>query len=129
MSKIHSKGNATTEERLASLLRKSKLWGWRRHRPLPGRPDFAWPKARVVVFVDGCFWHGHNCGKNIKPRTNAAAWREKIDGNKARDRKVTRLLRQNRWKVIRIWECDLAKRPEQCMARIRKAVASNSATT
>ena len=93
-----------------------------RHQSFHGRPDFAWSKARVVVFVDGCFWHGHDCGKNVKPRTNAEAWREKIEGNQSRDRKNTRLLRRERWKVIRIWECHLAKSPERCVNRIRRAL-------
>jgi len=120
MSRVRSKGNKTTEKCLASLLRKARLCGWRRHQALPGRPDFAWPRAKVAVFVDGCFWHGHDCGKNVNPRTNVGAWRKKLEGNKARDRKATRMLRQQGWKVGRIWECQLAKNPVRCVARIGK---------
>ena len=122
MSRVRSKGNETTEKRLASLLRNSALSGWRRQRPLTGRPDFVWPKARVAVFVDGCFWHGHNCGKNVTPKTNAKAWRDKINRNKARDRKATRLLREEGWTVVRIWECGLAKTPDRCLRGIRRAL-------
>lgn len=122
MSRVRSTGNETTEERLALLLRGTGLTGWRRHQPLPGKPDFAWPKAKVVVFVDGCFWHGHDCGKNVTPKTNARAWREKIERNQARDHRTTRLLRQKGWAVIRIWECQLTKKPAQCLSRIRKAI-------
>ena len=124
MSRVRSTGNETTEKRLASLLRKSGLHGWRRHQPLPGRPDFAWLKTKVVVFVDGCFWHGHTCGKNINPKTNAEAWRKKIEGNKSRDSRNSRRLRQAGWKVVRIWECQLAKNPDRCVARIKKALAT-----
>lgn len=122
MSRVRSTGNQTTEERLALLLRRTGLTGWRRHLQLPGKPDFAWPKARVAVFVDGCFWHGHDCGKNVTPKTNTESWLEKIERNKARDRQTTRLLRQRGWSVVRIWECQLAKKPAQCLSRIRKAV-------
>ncbi len=122
MSRVGSTGNETTEKRLASLLRKSGLSGWRRHQRLPGRPDFVWPKAKVAVFVDGCFWHGHDCGKNVTPKTNAKAWRDKIERNKARDRKTARLLRQESWKVVRIWECQLAKGSDRCLSRIQRAL-------
>jgi len=122
MSRVRSTGNQTTENRLASLLREAGLTGWRRHYPVTGRPDFVWLRAKVAVFVDGCFWHGHDCGRNVTPRTNAKAWCEKIEGNQARDRETTDLLRQGGWKVIRIWECQLAKNPGRCVARITKAV-------
>lgn len=119
MSRVRSTGNQTTEKRLASLLRKANLPGWRRHQPLPGRPDFIWPSLKVAVFVDGCFWHGHNCGKNVTPKTNAQAWKDKIERTKARDRQATRKLRRLGWGVIRIWECRLTKSPERCVQRIK----------
>ena len=123
MSRVRSRGNETTEKRLASLLRRAGLIGWRRHRSLPGRPDFVWPRLRVAVFVDGCFWHGHDCGKNISPKTNSDAWQTKIRGNKARDRRVTRLLRDRGWLVLRIWECRLSRQPTRCIRRIELALA------
>jgi DNA mismatch endonuclease (patch repair protein) len=123
MSKVRSTGNATTELRLASLLRKARLSGWRRRRPLTGRPDFVWPQAKAAVFVDGCFWHGHGCGKNIDPKTNAGAWRDKLNRNRTRDRNVTRLLRRSGWAVVRIWECELATSPTHCLTRIKKALS------
>lgn len=122
MARVGSTGNKTTEKRLASLLRRSHFSGWRRHQPRPGRPDFAWPSAKLCVFVDGCFWHGHDCGKNVTPKTNAKAWREKITRNRARDRKISRLFRQRGWKVVRIWECRLAKSPDHSLDRIRRAL-------
>lgn len=124
MSRIRSTKNRTTEARLAELLRKARLNGWRRHRPLPGRPDFIWPSVKLAVFVDGCFWHGHDCGKNITPRTNAEAWAQKIRRNKARDKKVNRVLRGRGWSVMRIWECHLHNDPERCIKRVRRILES-----
>lgn len=122
MSRVRSTGNQTTEKRLASLLREAGLTGWRRHQFLTGRPDFLWPKIKVAVFVDGCFWHGHDCGRNLTPRRNAEAWRAKIEGNRARDRRTSRFLRHEGWNVIRVWECQLAKTPASCVLRIAKAL-------
>ena len=84
------------------------------------RPDFVFPKQRVAVFVDGCFWHA--CPKHsTKPRNNAAFWAKKLAANQARDRRVNRTLRQNGWRVIRIWEHDLAPRhPARLLARLSR---------
>ncbi len=128
MSHVRSKCNQTTEIRLVHLLKKARLTGWRRHRSLPGNPDFIWAAEKVAVFVDGCFWHGHECGhRNLTPRTNASAWREKLLRNRARDRRVTRQLRQQGWHVLRIWECQLAKHPLSCVRRITRALGRQSA--
>jgi DNA mismatch endonuclease (patch repair protein) len=121
MSRIRSSLNATTELKLLALLQVARLKGWRRNYPLPGKPDFTFPKSKLVVFVDGCFWHGHGCGRNLKPKQNAAMWRKKIVGNQGRDRRVTQGLRDAGWSVIRIWECKLAKRPTVCLKRIERA--------
>jgi DNA mismatch endonuclease (patch repair protein) len=128
MGRIRGVGNKTTERHLAILLRNAGPAGWRTHQALPGTPDFSWPAARVAVFVDGCFWHGHDCGKNVSPRTNAKAWREKIDRNKARDRRVNRDLRRDGWSVLRVWECSLANVPERCVARIRRRIEARVST-
>ncbi len=87
------------------------------------RPDFVFPKLRLAIFVDGCFWHG--CPKHeTRPQNNAAFWRKKFARNKARDRLVTRTLRQNGWRVLRIWEHELArKREARLVARLRRAQA------
>jgi DNA mismatch endonuclease (patch repair protein) len=122
MSLVRSKRNATTELKLLSLLRSAQLRGWRRDFPLLGNPDFVFHKAKLAVFVDGCFWHGHGCGRNLKPKRNALLWQKKIEGNRSRDRRATRQLRQEGWKVVRVWECLLAKRPQACLGRIRQAL-------
>ena len=99
MSRIRGKGNKSTELKLLALFRQHKVTGWRRHQPLPGKPDFAFPRVKLAVFVDGCFWHG--CPRcYIKPRQNAKFWRDKIGGNIRRDRKVSRQLRAEGWSVV-----------------------------
>jgi DNA mismatch endonuclease (patch repair protein) len=120
MSRIRSRQNATTELRLIALLRSNGIKGWRRNYRLSGKPDFVFPKAKLAVFVDGCFWHGHGCGRNLKPKRNAALWRKKINGNHRRDPHVTRALRAAGWRVVRIWECALTKIPDTCVRRIQR---------
>jgi DNA mismatch endonuclease, patch repair protein len=121
MSLIRGKGNKETEQALLSLLKRNKITGWRRHLPLPGKPDFAFPKQKVAVFVDGCFWHG--CPKcYTRPKTNRAFWDRKREANMARDKRVTRQLRHEGWKVIRIWQHSLKKSPDTCLTRIHRAL-------
>lgn len=122
MSRIRCKGNQKTEIRLAMLLRKAGIRGWRRHLPIPGRPDFAFRKQKVAVFVDGCFWHG--CPKCFRlPKQNRVFWWAKIGGNRRRDRSVNGRLRRLGWKVIRIRECQL-KHSDRVVARIKNALTS-----
>lgn len=122
MSRIKNWGNKTTERRLAALLRANGVSGWRRRYPLLGNPDFVWRAQKVAVFVDGCFWHGHDCGRNLTPKNNAKMWREKFKANQKRDRCISRSLRVAGWKVCRIWECKLAKRPGVCLQQIERAL-------
>jgi DNA mismatch endonuclease (patch repair protein) len=123
MSLIRGKGNKETEQTLLALLKREKITGWRRHLPLPGKPDFAFPKQKVAIFVDGCFWHG--CPRcYTRPKTNRAFWDKKRTDNIARDKRVTRQLRRQGWKVIRIWQHSLPKSPSVCLTRIRRALAS-----
>ena len=123
MSRIRSAGNKTTELRLIRLLRSHHLVGWRRHIKLPGKPDFVWPKARVAVFVHGCFWHGHNCGRNLKPNRNVKFWETRIAGNQCRDRRIRLELQKLSWTVVTIWECRLARSPTVCLRRIASALS------
>jgi len=108
MRAVKSKGNKSTEEKLARIFRANKIIGWRRNYRLPGRPDFVFPKQRVAVFADGCFWHGHGC-RNIIPSDNAEYWRKKIQRNVLRDKSVTRTLKNLGWRVVRIWECEIRR--------------------
>jgi DNA mismatch endonuclease (patch repair protein) len=120
MSRIRGKGNERTEVRLAKFMRAKGIRGWRRHLPIPGRPDFSFRRQKVAVFVDGCFWHG--CPRCFRlPRQNRAFWRAKIEGNRKRDRSVNGRLRRLGWKVVRIKECQL-KKPERVIGRVAEAI-------
>ena len=123
MSRVRSKGNKLTEVALARLFRANRITGWRRHYPVTGRPDFAFPNHKLAVFVDGCFWHG--CPKHAtRPKGNSAFWSTKLDANKARDRKVNRVLRAKGWRVLRIWEHDLTRsRQSTTVRRVLRALA------
>src|ERR1700722_13455671 len=103
MAAVRSRGNTTTELPLAKLLWSAGLRGYRKHWPVPGRPDFAWPGRKVALFVDGCFWHGCPC-KTI-PKTNSTFWRIKISKNRERDSRADQELRRLGWIVMRVWEC------------------------
>jgi DNA mismatch endonuclease, patch repair protein len=118
MSRIRGRGNKKTEVALANLLRANGIIGWRRHQPLFGKPDFTFRKQRLVIFVDGCFWH--RCPKHFNmPVNNAPFWEKKIAANKLRDRLVTKTLRRNGWSVLRIWEHDLVRDAAGCTAKIK----------
>lgn len=125
MSRILGRGNKETEVALLKLLRAAGLKGWRRHLPLFGKPDFTYPQKRLVIFVDGCFWHGCPKHSNL-PVNNRAFWRLKLSANKVRDRLVTHALRSQGWRVLRIWEHELVrKNVVHCVQRIERALAKN----
>lgn len=132
---------------LATLFRQNKITGWRRHllvrsvegglrnlgarvaslrtsrsalRTFSVRPDFVFREVRLAVFVDGCFWHG--CPRHgTQPKGNAAFWRKKISINRARDRRVNRVLRRAGWHPLRVWEHEL-KNKDCLLARLRRAL-------
>jgi len=80
---------------------------------LPGRPDIVMPARGCVVFVHGCFWHGHGCARGRrKPVANAAYWTRKIDGTIRRDRRTLRALREAGWNAVVVWECELRNSPK-----------------
>jgi DNA mismatch endonuclease, patch repair protein len=120
MAAIRSKGNKDTELRLALILRAHGIKGWRRHHLLPGKPDFVFPKQRLAVFVDGCFWHGCPMhGRN--PDSNQNYWLAKFKRNKNRDKRVNRALRISGWKVLRLWEHDL-RQTNRAAKRIKSSL-------
>ncbi|MGZ3790346.1 MAG: very short patch repair endonuclease [Bacteriovorax sp.] len=110
MSKIKSTGNKSTEVRFRMLLVRSGIKGWQMHRKdLPGNPDFYFPKKKIVIFIDGCFWHGcPRCYKGTK--SNVLFWKTKVASNKKRDRKNNRYYRSLGFQVIRIWEHELREK-------------------
>lgn len=104
MSHIRGKHNKSTEYKLRVLLIKNKIKGWRLHaKNIFGTPDFYFPKKKIAIFVDGCFWHGcPECGHI--PKTRSAFWKTKFDRNQRRAKLVKLKLRQESIKVIRFWE-------------------------
>ena len=117
MRQVKSSRNKSTELKLIGFFKANHITGWRRNFKLFGKPDFVFPKTKQVVFVDGCFWHGHNC-RNTKPKDNENYWTQKIKRNKQRDKEVTKHLKQNGWTVTRLWECDLKN--ESVTKRLRE---------
>ena len=101
MRKVKTNRNKSTELKLIQFFKENRICGWRRNFKLYGKPDFVFPKQRLAIFVDGCFWHGHNC-RNTKPKDNANYWESKINRNKNRDVQVTETLTNKNWTVIRI---------------------------
>ena len=124
MSRIKSSGNITTEFTFRNMLKANGIKGWRRNYPLYGKPDFAWPKLKIALFLDGCFWHGHNCSRNLSPKTNIKLWREKLKKVKDRDLAVNRYLTNLHWSVIRIWECELKINAYNIIASLRGSINS-----
>ena len=113
MSRIRSK-NTSIDRKMRDMLSETGV-RFEMYPDLFGSPDFQVGK-RVLVFCDGDFWHGYRYAEKKRPAKKY--WREKIEGNMRRDRKVSRRLRRDGWSVLRIWEHDIKKKPEKCMGKI-----------
>jgi DNA mismatch endonuclease, patch repair protein len=126
MSRIRGRGNRDTELRMIEVFREHGIKGWRRNWPLFGKPDFVFPKERVAVFVDGCFWHRHpGCKFACTPKSRLNFWLPKFERNTARDKLVTRTLRKAGWRVVRIWECQLLpKHADRTVRKLERALSS-----
>ena len=114
MSKVLSKNNKSTEIKLISFFKDNNITGWRRNYPVKGHPDFVFLDKKIAVFVDGCFWHGHDC-RNTRPTSNADYWNKKRERNIQHDKEITSLFERRGWSVIRIWECELKKKNEEIL--------------
>ena len=109
MSRIRSK-NTKPEELVRKFLFSQGFRYRKNDARLPGKPDIVLPKYKTVIFVNGCFWHGHKgCRYFVWPKNNAEFWEEKITGNIQRDKHNHQLLANQGWRVIEIWECQLMK--------------------
>jgi DNA mismatch endonuclease (patch repair protein) len=108
MARVRS-GNTSPERLVRSLLHRLGLRFRLKNKELPGTPDIVLPRFQAVVFVHGCFWHGHTrCSKGrTMPSTNRDFWRDKIAKNRARDRRAVRALHRLGWSVFTLWECEL----------------------
>lgn len=115
-----SQAGTDSEKRVGVILRSLGVRYRRNVRTLPGSPDFANVTRRWAVFVNGCFWHHHrNCKRSTIPRNNRDFWRSKFAGNRARDARAVRELRNRGFKVLIVWECQLGT----CERRLRKISA------
>lgn len=111
------------EIRLRAALRERGLIGYRKNTSVVlGRPDVAYTRWRVAIFVDGCFWHG--CPEcYVSPKSNEAFWQTKLAQNQARDTVVSAALRQAGWTVLRLWEHEIRGSLEECVERVTLALA------
>lgn len=109
----------TAPEMLVRRLLHAAGYRFRLHRKdLPGSPDLVFPGRHKVVFVHGCFWHGHDCKRGARtPKTNAEYWQAKIARNIARDKQALTALAEAGWRTAIVWECDLTD-PSAMLARI-----------
>jgi DNA mismatch endonuclease (patch repair protein) len=111
MSLVRSRGNRSTEWRFRSAIVRAGIRGWRMHaKTLPGAPDFVFEREKIIVFIDGCFWHRCPTCRRTLPSTNRAYWSSKIAGNVSRAARINRQLRNLGFRVVRIWEHDLRSR-------------------
>lgn len=109
MSMIKSSGTKP-EETVRKYLFSKGLRYRKNVKTLPGKPDIVLPKYKTIVFVNGCFWHGHKgCKYFVMPKTNVEFWTEKITKNIARDEITYKKLQNMGWNVIVVWECELKK--------------------
>lgn len=124
MSRIRSKGNASTELKMVELLEQNQIQGWWRHPNITGKPDLVFIQQKVAVFIDGCFWHG--CPRCFQlPKSNVDYWLNKIARNKKRAKEVNKKLKQDGWIVLRIWE-HAFKRPGSIIKRINKVLSQRN---
>ncbi|HML96480.1 MAG TPA: very short patch repair endonuclease [Thermodesulfobacteriota bacterium] len=123
MSRVHSEN--TSPEIIVRSLTHCLGYRYRLHKKeLPGKPDLVFPSRKKVIFVHGCFWHGHNCTRgNRRPKTNQVYWQMKIQRNKIRDQKHTQELLLLGWRTLTIWECQL-KNPEDLKCILKSFLGS-----
>ncbi len=122
MSRIRAK-NTKPEMILRKLLWLCGLRGYRLHAKLPGRPDITFVKKKLVVFVDGCFWHScPHCSDGRAPKSNTGYWTEKRRLNRERDLRTTSKLENAGWTVLRLWEHELNRDPIACALRTARSL-------
>ena len=129
MSAVRGRGNKTTETCFRLALVRASIKGWKvRPKGILGSPDFFFPQGKLLVFADGCFWHGcMKCGHI--PQTHGAFWKAKIERNRQRDRQTTLILRGNGFKVLRFWEHEFTDDIQRCVARIKAVAPPNDDTS
>lgn len=120
MSRIRSK-NTGIEKTIFSLLNKNRVYCQKHYKKIVGKPDIAFPRLKVAVFIDSEYWHGWQYPR-WKHRLPKKYWQDKIENNRKRDKKNHAKLRRDGWKVIRIWGHQIKENPEKCLMKIIDAV-------
>lgn len=123
MAKIRSKN--TSIELLVRKFLSVKGFRYRTGYSVAGTPDVAFPKNKVAIFINGCFWHMHGCKDSSIPKSNLVFWKNKLLLNKERDEKTYSLLNKEGWKTDTIWECELEKRFEERMDKVVEFLITN----
>ncbi len=95
---------------------------YRIHYEILGRPDIAFPRHKIAIFINGCFWHQHGCELSAKPKTRTEFWQKKLATNKERDQKIQWELTDEGWEVITIWECDLKSTTALTLERLIRTI-------
>lgn len=124
------RGKDTKPEMLIRRALHARGLRYRLHDPaLPGKPDLVFPRYRAVLFVNGCFWHGHDCRYFKIPATRTEFWTEKINANRMRDERQVMLLKEQGWRVMVIWECAVRDRAcfDQLTATVHDWITNNQA--
>ena len=123
MARVRTR-NTSPELALRHALYKAGLRGWRLHRRLPGKPDITFGRARLCVFVDGAFWHGH---PDYYRGQSGEFWDAKLARNRERDGRVNAELEALGWSVLRLWDFEVARDPHTCVERVRTALQGSDA--
>ncbi len=123
MSQIKGK-NTKPEEMVRKYLFAQGFRYRKNDKKLPGTPDIVLPKYKTVIFVNECFWHGHEgCKYFVWPRSNSEFWKKKIEDNIIRDQQKIELLKSDGWKVIVVWECELKpQNKDTCLKKLGKEI-------
>jgi len=121
MSKI--KGKDTRPELVVRRALHRLGYRYRLHRKdLPGRPDMIFPSCKAVIFVNGCFWHAHDCGLFRLPKTHTGFWKNKISKNVERDKKNIQLLKEQGWRVLIVWECSIKRKKDEDISGVIRSI-------
>lgn len=113
------------ENIFAKELRKRKIYFSRNVSSITGKPDFAFRKKKLLIFIDSCFWH--KCPKHyIQPKSNLNYWLPKIKRNVERDKEVNRMLKKDGWRIVRIWEHELKKKIDHTVKKVEKIFSDSN---
>ena len=127
MNMSHIRSTNTRPEEIVRKYLFSKGLRYRKNvRSLPGKPDIVLKKYNTIIFVNGCFWHKHNCGRFVMPSSNTEYWSKKINGNVERDKTNAEQLAELGWRIITVWECQLKKKNrEEILSRLYETIIND----